>query len=106
MSKIFLKKIILSLFILLLSGSAFADDKMALGSEIFNNKSQCGVCHTLEAAKSNGQVGPNLDHLKPKLEQIIYTVTNGIGVMQSYEGILTTEEIEAVAYFVFSSTNN
>ena len=37
--------------------------------------------------------------------QIISAVTNGIGVMQTWEGILTYEEIEAVAYYVFNSTN-
>jgi mono/diheme cytochrome c family protein len=37
--------------------------------------------------------------------QIIAAVTNGIGVMQAWENILTYEEIEAVAYYVFSSTN-
>jgi len=37
--------------------------------------------------------------------QIITAVTNGIGVMQAWEGILTYEEIEAVAYYVFNSTN-
>ena len=37
--------------------------------------------------------------------QIISAVTNGIGVMQAWEGILTYEEIEAVAYYVFNSTN-
>ena len=30
---------------------------------------------------------------------------NGIGVMQAWEGILTKEEIEAVAYYVFNSSN-
>ena len=38
------------------------------------------------------------------MSQIIYVVTNGIGVMASWEGILTNEEIEAVAYYVFSNT--
>ena len=60
----------------------------------------------LEEAKSKGEIGPNLDLLKPKIEKIVYTVTNGVGVMPMFEGILTSEEIEAVAYFVFNSTNN
>ena len=42
-------------------------------------------------ANSDGQIGPNLDQLKPKLEQIVYSVTNGIGVMPSFEGMLTVE---------------
>ena len=78
---------------------------MDLGIEVFNNKAQCGTCHTLQAAESEGNIGPNLDLLKPQINQIIYVVTNGIGVMQPWDGILTKEEIEAVAYYVFNSTN-
>ena len=100
------KKILLILLFLTFSSSVFADDKMVLGLEVFNNKAQCGVCHTLQAAGSVGQIGPNLDLLKPQLEQVVSTVTNGIGMMQAFEGILTTEEIEAVAHYVFNSTNN
>ena len=100
-----MKKILLILLVLNLSSYAFADPKMDLGLEIYNNKAQCGVCHALQAAGSDGQIGPNLDQLKPTMSQIIYAVTNGIGVMQAWEGILTEEEIEAVAYYVFNSTN-
>ena len=106
MSTTFFEKITLGLSLLFLCSSVFADDKMVMGLEIFNNKAQCGVCHTLQAAGSEGQIGPSLDLLKPQLEQIVSTVTNGIGVMQAFEGILTTEEIEAVAHYVFNSTNN
>ena len=101
-----MKKLLLVVFILIFSKSAFADDKMNLGLDVYNNKAQCGVCHTLLAAGSDGQIGPNLDQLKPTMPQIISVVTNGIGVMPSWEGILTSEEIEAVAHYVFNSTNN
>ena len=100
-----MKKITLSLFLILLCRAVFADDKMALGLDVYNNKAQCGVCHTLQAAGSEGQIGPNLDQLKPSLDGIIYAVTNGIAVMQAWEGILTYEEIEAVAYYVFNGAN-
>ena len=100
-----MKKIIAILFLLVFSSSVFADDKMVMGLEIFNNKAQCGVCHTLQAAGSSGDIGPNLDQLKSSLDQIIYVVTNGIGVMQAWEGILTEEEIKAVAHYIFDSTN-
>ena len=85
--------------------NSFADEKMILGLEVYNNTAQCGVCHSLQAAGSNGQIGPNLDMLKPQVEQIISAVTNGIGVMPPWKGILTQEEIEAVAYYIFNSTN-
>ena len=78
---------------------------MKLGLEIFNSKAQCGMCHTLQAAGSEGQIGPNLDQLKPLMPQVVSAVTNGIGVMPSFEGMLSSEEIEAVSYFVSTSTN-
>ena len=98
-------KKILFVFLLIFSSTVFADDKMVIGLDVYNNKAQCGTCHTLQAAGSEGNIGPNLDQLKPTIPQIIYAVTNGIGVMQAWEGILTDEEIEAVAYYVFNSTN-
>ena len=100
-----MKKILLILLVVTFSSSVFADDKMVLGLDVYNNKAQCGVCHTLQAAGSTGNIGPNLDQLKAQMAQIIAVVTNGIGVMQAWEGILTYEEIEAVAYYVFNSTN-
>ena len=100
-----MKRIILILFLLISSSSAYSDSKMELGIDVYNNKAMCGTCHILQAAKSTGDIGPNLDQLKPSLDQIIYAVTNGIGVMQAWAGILTHEVIEAVAYYVFSNTN-
>ncbi|NWJ21359.1 cytochrome c [Marine Group I thaumarchaeote] len=115
------KKIFLVLIFLFFSVSACTDPKevaesesqeaaasvaqMELGLEVFNNKAQCGMCHTLQAAGSEGQIGTNLDQLKPQIPQIISTVTNGIGVMPAFEGMLTMKEIDAVAYYVFESTN-
>ena len=78
---------------------------MELGLDVYNNKAECGTCHTLQAAGSSGNIGPSLDQIKPQIKQIITTVKNGIGVMPPWQGILTNEEIEAVAYFVFNSTN-
>ena len=105
MSKILSKKKFLTLIIIIFTTSSNADEKMALGIEVYNNKAQCGVCHTLAAAGSKGQIGPSLDVLKPQIEQIILTVTNGIGVMPSFEDALSKKEIESLAYYVFNSTN-
>ena len=101
-----MKKILLILLVVTFSSSTSADPKMDLGLEVYNNKAQCGVCHALRSAGSEGQIGPNLDQLRPTIPRIISAVTNGIGVMQAWEGVLTYEEIEAVAYYVFNSTNN
>ena len=100
-----MKKIIFALCIVLFAHGSFADTKMDLGLEVYNNKAQCGVCHVLRSSGSEGAIGPNLAQLKATMPQIIVAVTKGIGVMQAWEGILTSEEIEAVAYYVFNSTN-
>ena len=91
--------------VLTFTSSVFADSKMELGLDVYNNKAQRGVSHTLQAASSEGNIGSNLDQLKPSMDRIIYVVTNGIGVMQAWEDVLTDEEIEAVAYYIFNSTN-
>tara|TARA_Y100000590_G_scaffold53792_1_gene56200 strand:- start:1083 stop:1385 length:303 start_codon:yes stop_codon:yes gene_type:complete len=98
------KKILL-IFTFIISSSVLADTKMELGLEVYKNKAECGACHTLKAAKSDGQIGPNLDQINLQMPQIISAVKNGIGVMPPWEGILTNEEIEAVAYYIFNSTN-
>ena len=100
-----MSKNLVILLLFFFTKNSFADEKMILGLEVYNNKAQCGVCHSLQAAESDGQIGPNLDMLKPQMKQIVLAVTNGVGVMSAWEGILTQEEIEAIAYYVFNSTN-
>ena len=100
-----MKILLLILYFLVFSYPVFADDEMDLGLTVYNDKAQCGTCHALKAAGSDGQIGPNLDQIKPQLSQIIDAVTNGIGVMPPWGGILSNEEIEAVAKYVFNSTN-
>ena len=93
-------KKIFFIFLFFISTIVFADSKKELGLDVFNNKAQCGMCHVLKAAASQGQIGPNLDQLKPLMPQVVLAVINGTGVMPAFEGILSSEEIEAVAYFV------
>jgi cytochrome c6 len=100
-----MKKILFILFIFFLKNNVIADEKMKLGLDVYNNKAMCGTCHILKSAGSVGEIGPNLDMLKPLKAQIINAVTNGIGVMPPWDGILTSDEIEAVAYYIFNSTN-
>ena len=100
-----MRKIKLFAFLLIFSSPVFADPKMELGLDVYNDKAQCGMCHTLQAAGSEGQIGINLDQLKPLMAQVIAVVTNGNGVMPAFEGMLSSEEIEAVSYFVSTSTN-
>ena len=76
-----------------------SDPIFEMGKTIFLEQG-CAACHTLVDAKSYGEMGPNLNQIKPDIARVISTVTNGIGVMPPYEGVLSTEEIEAVAHYV------
>ena len=82
-----------------------ADPIFELGRTIFLEQGNCATCHTLIDAKSNGEIGPNLNQIKPDIGRVINAVTNGIGVMPSYVGNLSEKEIEAVAHYVSVSAN-
>jgi mono/diheme cytochrome c family protein len=73
------------------------------GEKIFASAG-CGGCHTLKAAGSTGNVGPNLDDAKPDLALAMNRVTNGSGVMPSFKGQLSDQEIADVAQYVVEST--
>src|SRR6266542_4030846 len=66
----------------------------------------CAGCHTLKAAGSSGNVGPNLDQAKPDLALIHERVTNGKAPMPSFKGQLSKKQIDDVAAFVYSSTHS
>jgi cytochrome c6 len=72
------------------------------GMTIFTTN--CGSCHTLAAAGTSGEVGPNLDELKPAEPTVEQQVINGGGPMPAFgkEGILSPEEVKAVATYVSS----
>jgi mono/diheme cytochrome c family protein len=63
-------------------------------------KAGCGGCHTLKAAGSSGNVGPNLDQLKPAKATVAHQVEVGGGAMPAFKGQLSAAEIAAVAAFV------
>ena len=59
--------------------------------------------HTLAAAGSNAQVGPNLDDLAPDAARVNAKVTNGGGGMPAFADVLTEAEIDAVSAYVADS---
>jgi mono/diheme cytochrome c family protein len=76
----------------------------AAGKAIFT--SNCGSCHTLSAAGTSGNVGPNLDDLKPDKETVEDQVRSGGGGMPSFDGQLSDAQIEQVAEYVSSSAGS
>jgi mono/diheme cytochrome c family protein len=71
----------------------------AAGGTVFR-VAGCGSCHTLNAAGATGQIGPNLDDLRPSFQQVRAKVESGGGGMPSFRGDLTTKQIGDVAAFV------
>jgi cytochrome c6 len=84
------------------TSAADADAKTKTGREIFTKIAEppCGVCHTLRDAGTTGQIGANLEELKPDANRVAEAVRKGIGVMPPYAGKLTDEQIDAVAQYV------
>jgi mono/diheme cytochrome c family protein len=69
------------------------------GAQVFASAG-CGGCHTLAAADSNGNVGPNLDDLQPDVGSVRSQVEKGGGGMPAFGDDLSSEEIDAVARYV------
>jgi len=76
-----------------------ADADAAAGAKVFASAG-CGSCHTLAAAKSSGQVGPNLDDAQPSYDVVVPKVTDGGGGMPAFGGQLSEQQIRDVAAFV------
>jgi mono/diheme cytochrome c family protein len=81
---------------------ANADELFNKGKEVFLGVGNCAACHTLSDAGSIGEIGPNLNQIRPQVQTILMSVRNGVGVM---EGILSDEEIDAVAHYVSISAD-
>jgi mono/diheme cytochrome c family protein len=81
--------------------------------------STCGACHTLKAAGTQGQIGPNLDKVKPALSQalLIKAITNGgssimtKAAIAKYSTTMTaykymgTKTIQNISRYVYESTH-
>lgn len=75
----------------------------AAGAVVFR-QSGCGDCHTLLAARATGTTGPDLDERNPDFSRVVEYVTTGRGVMPSFAGELSGEEIRNVAKYVATVT--
>jgi len=81
--------------------SPAAGDPVA-GKRVFLGTAGCSSCHTLADAGSTGNVGPNLDDLKPTYDAVEQQVTNGGGVMPAFKDSLSEKQIEDVSAYVSS----
>jgi mono/diheme cytochrome c family protein len=71
------------------------------GAAAFSNALPCGTCHTLADAGTGGQVGPNLDSVKPTYATALEFITNGKGGMPSFKQQgLTDDQLKCIAGYV------
>ena len=66
------------------------------GSELF--VANCGTCHTLEAAGTDGSIGPNLAEAPVDEQEVLDKIAEGPGPMPS--NLVTGADARAVAKFV------
>ena len=97
--------LIFLLIFFLFTNNLRADEILILGKNIFLEKGNCAACHALADAGSNSDIGPNLNLIKPDIGRVVMAVVNGIGVMPAYDGLLSSQEIEAVAKYVSEKSN-
>ncbi|MDF2182661.1 cytochrome c [Neptuniibacter sp. CAU 1671] len=91
---------------IMLSSVINADPLYETGRALFTEGAvpSCTICHTLKEAGASGEVGPNLNELKPSLEQVINVVTGGSGVMPAFDETLSAQEIKAIAHYVSTAS--
>jgi mono/diheme cytochrome c family protein len=77
----------------------------AAGKGVFASAG-CSGCHTLKAAGATGNVGPNLDQLKPSEAAVKNQVIHGGGAMPAFGSQLSAAQIQNVAAYVFVSTHS
>jgi cytochrome c6 len=82
------------------AGTGVTAEKTTDGKSIFT--ANCGSCHTLADAGTAGNVGPNLDGVKPTRDKVVTQVTNGGGAMPAFKDTLDPQQIQAVADYVSS----
>jgi mono/diheme cytochrome c family protein len=61
----------------------------------------CGSCHTLDAAGTQGAIGPSLDEVQANEQEVLATIAEGPGAMP--ENVVTGADAQAVAAFVAAS---
>ena len=91
-------------FALLAAGCGSSNPSAKLpGAKIFASAG-CASCHTLKAANAKGQIGPDLDALKPDAPTVSHQVRVGGNGMPSFRRRLSGTQISQVAAFVAAAS--
>jgi len=82
-----------------IAGCGSSSGPSSPGKKVFASAG-CGACHTLADAGATGNVGPDLDKVKPPYALVVRFVTHGRQGMPSFAGRLTARQIRDVAGYV------
>jgi mono/diheme cytochrome c family protein len=77
----------------------------AAGKAVFTSAG-CSGCHALKDAGATGNVGPNLDTLKPSFAAVQSQVIHGGGAMPAFKGQLSDKQIADVSAYVAQSAGS
>lgn len=110
MKKRFLLKLSATLFAIANLGtiSIAAADNLEEGKKLFMTDAQpmaCAICHALEDASATGNIGPDLDDLRPDADRIHKVLIEGMGAMPAFGDSLSQEQRDAIVDYVISATN-
>jgi cytochrome c6 len=97
-SKLFASAVVLAV---LAANPAFGQDKVEAGRKLFKQGAvpACAVCHALKDAGSKGEIGPDLDELKPDTSRVEKAVRNGLGQMPPFPN-LSDAQIKALGEYL------
>lgn len=71
--------------------------------QLFSDR--CGACHVLQAAGTEGQVGPSLDDLDPKAGRVERAIVRGgLDTGRMPERLLRGDDVELVSEYVAAAT--
>ena len=79
------------------AGGASAEGKKLFSS---GTTPSCATCHTLQDASATGNIGPDLDALKPDTARVRNAVQRGFENMPAFGHVLNAAQIDALAQYV------
>jgi len=93
--------VVAAAFATLTCQQSVALDQMEAGKKLFTQTAvpACATCHALAHANAKGQVGPDLDALKPDAARVEKAIRQGSGQMPPFSS-LSDEQVQTLAQYV------
>ena len=87
-------------------GGIAAEGAATEGKKVFTGGAtpSCAICHALRDANATGNIGPDLDALKPDAARVRNAVQKGFENMPAFGHVLSAAQIDAVSQYVEQAT--